>query len=177
MTEQDKKIMLDKHQHHWKVRLMVAILMLGFSFVGLIVSDFRQNGAWNYWRVMVPVFAFLCLFLSYYLRRKQKIITPITIWHELLQWLGLALAVYLVSIFVNIGLLGRFEAGLVVLTMLALNTFITGIYIEITFFVIGILLGLFSAGAALLAAYIYTVMLPLTIGVAILLIWLVRKRF
>lgn len=56
-----------------------------------------------------------------------------TIWHELVQWFGLALAVYLVSIFVNIGLIGRFEAGLVVLTMLALNTFITGIYVESTF--------------------------------------------
>ena len=125
---------------------------------------------------MVPIFAILCLFLSWYLRRKQKIITSTTIWHELVQWFGLALAVYLVSIFVNIGLIGRFEAGLVVLTMLALNTFITGIYVESTFFVIGILLGLFAAGAALLAAYIYTIMLPLAIGVAVLLVWLARKR-
>lgn len=102
--------------------------------------------------------------------------TASTIWHELVQWLGLALAVYLVNVFVNVGLIGRFEAGLIVLTMLALNTFITGIYVESTFFVIGILLGLFAASAALLAAYIYTIMLPLTIGVAVLLIWLARKR-
>ena len=159
------------------MRLMVAVIMLGLSFIGLVVSDIRQNGAWNYWRVMVPIFAVLCLFLSWYLRHKQKIISPTTIWHELLQWFGLALAVYLVSIFVNIGLIGRFEAGLIVLTMLGLNTFITGIYIESTFFVIGILLGLFAAGAALLAAYIYTIMLPITIGVAVLLVWLARKRF
>ncbi|QVL57314.1 MAG: hypothetical protein KFB93_08015 [Simkaniaceae bacterium] len=176
MSRQEE-IVIEKHHHHWKMRLMIAIIMLGLSFIGLVVSDIRQNGAWNYWRVMVPIFAILCLFLSWYLRKKQKIMSATTIWHELVQWFGLALAVYLVSIFVNIGLIGRFEAGLVVLTMLALNTFITGIYVESTFFVIGILLGLFAAAAALLAAYIYSIMLPLTIGVAVLLIWLTRKRF
>lgn len=158
------------------MRLFIAIIMLGLSFIGLVVSDIRANGAWDYWRVMVPVFAILCLFLSWYLRHKQKIMTATTIWHELVQWFGLALGVYLINVFVNVGLIGRFEAGLIVLTMLALNTFITGIYVESTFFVIGILLGLFAAAAALLAAYIYTIMLPLTIGVAVLLIWLARKR-
>lgn len=176
MSPQDEEIVIRKHHHHWKMRLFIAIMMLGLSFIGLIVSDLRANGAWNYWRIMVPIFAILSLFLSWYLRWKQKIITPTTIWHELVQWVGLALGVYLVNAFVNVGLLGRFEAGLVVLTMLALNTFIAGIYIERTFFVIGLLLGLFAAAAALLAAYIYTIMLPVTIGVAIFLIWLARKR-
>ncbi len=177
MVRQDEEVAVQKHHHHWKMRLIVAIIMLGLSFIGLVVSDIRQNGAWDYWRVMVPIFAILCLSLSWYLRYKQKIISATTIWHEIVQWLGLGLAVYLISVFVKIGLIGRFEAGLVVLTMLALSIFITGIYIEPTFFVIGILLGLFAAGAALLAAYIYTIMLPLTIGVAALLVWLVRKRF
>lgn len=177
MARQDEEIVIQKHHHHWKMRFLVAIIMLGLSFIGLVVSDFRQNGAWNYWRFMVPVFAVLCLFLSWYLRHKQKIMTSTTVWHELVQWFGLALTVYLISIFVNIGLMGRFEAGLVVLTLLALNIFITGIYVETTFFVIGILLGLFAAAAAVLAAYIYTIMLPLTIGVAVLVIWLARKRF
>jgi len=92
------------------------------------------------------------------------------------QWFGLFLAVFLISMFVNIGLIGRFEAGLIVLVFLALNTFITGIYVESTFFIIGILLGLFAAAAAVMAEYLYTVMLPITIGVAILLIWVSRKR-
>lgn len=177
MAQRDEEIVIQKHHHHWKMRWMIAIIMLGLSFIGLIVSDFRQDGAWDYWRLMVPVFAILCLFLSWYLRRKQKIITPTTIWHELVQWFGLALTVYLISVFVDSGLMGRFQAGLVVLTLLALNTFITGIYVEATFFVIGILLGLFAAAAALFVAYIYTIMLPITVGVAVLLIWQVRKRF
>lgn len=174
--QRDDEIVIKKHHHHWKMRLVVGLIMLILSFIGLIVSDIRQNGAWTFWRVMVPVFAVLCLFLSWYLRRKQHVVSPTTIWHELVQWLGLALAVYLTSVYVNIGLMGRFEAGLVVLTLLSLNIFITGIYVEATFFVIGILLGIFALGAALLAEYIYTIMLPITIGVAVLLVWIARKR-
>lgn len=158
------------------MRFMVAILMLGLSFIGLIVSDLWSNGAWDYWRWMVPVFACLCLFLSWYLRHKQRVMSATTIWHEVVQWFGLVLTVYLISVFVKIGLIGRFQAGLVVLVLLALNIFITGIYVESTFFVIGILLGLFAAAAALLVEYLYSVMLPITIGVAILLIWVARKR-
>ena len=172
----EQEIVIKKHHHHWKMRLMVGLIMLGLAFIGLIVSDIKQNGAWDYWRIMVPIYAVLCLFLSWYLRRRKKIMTPATIWHELVQWFGLVLAVYLISIYVNIRLIGRFEAGLVVLTLLALTIFIAGIYVEATFFLIGLLLGIFAAAAALLAAYIYTVMLPLTIGVAVLLVWVARKR-
>lgn len=172
----EQEIVIKKHHHHWKMRLLVALIMLGLSFIGLIVSDLKQNGAWNYWRVMVPVYALICLFLSWYLRRQKKILTASTIWHELVQWVGLALSVYLISIFVDIGLMGRFEAGLVVLTLLALTLFIAGIYVEPTFFLIGLLMGVFAAAAALMAAYVYTVMLPLTVVVAVVLVWIARKR-
>lgn len=176
MRKSGDEIVIEKHHHHWKMRLFIGLIMLGLSFIGLIISDVRANGSWDYWRWMVPVFAILCLFLSWYLRHKKRIMSVTTIWHELVQWFGLALAVYLVSVFVNIGLMGRFEAGLIVLTLLSLNIFITGIYVESTFFFIGILLGLFALAAAVLAAYIYTIMLPITVGVAILLIWVARKR-
>ena len=148
-----------------------------FSFIGLIFSDIQQDGAWDYWRFMIPVFAGLSIFLSWYLRKNKNALSKLTIWHELIHWVGLALAVYLISIFLHIGLMGRFEAGLVVLVMLALTTFLAGIYIEPTFCVIGILLGIFSVAAALLATYIYTIMLPVTIGVALFLVWVARKRF
>ncbi|MEM7175524.1 MAG: hypothetical protein AAF443_06340 [Chlamydiota bacterium] len=177
MSEQLSEQQVKPKRHHpWRVRALVALAMLVFSFVGLVISDLKREGAWNYWRVMVPVFAVFCLFLSWYLRHHKHVISATTIWHELAQWLGLILAVYLVSVFVGIGLIGRFQAGLIVLVLLALTTFITGIYIESTFLAIGIVLGLFAAGAALLAAYLYTVMLPITIVVAALLFWIAKRH-
>ena len=176
LAHQDE-IIIKKHHHHWKIRLFVALLILLLSFIGLIVSNISESSAWNYWRTMVPIFGALSICLSWYLRKKQRINAPNTAWREVVQWLGLGFAVYVVSIFVNIGLIGHFQAGLMTLTLLALNAFITGIYIEATFLAIGVSLGLFSVAAALFIKYIYTIMLPITIGVVLLLIWIARKRF
>ena len=101
---------------------------------------------------------------------------PSTIWREVVQWVGLGLAVYLISIFVNVGVIGQFQAGLMTLTLLALNTFTTGIYVEATFLAIGVALGLFALAAAIFIKYVYTIMLTITIGVVLLLIWISRKR-
>ncbi len=161
--------------HHWKMRFLVALTMLALSFIGLVVSDVWRHGAWVYWRIMIPVFAVLSLFLSWYLRKNHKNVTAVTLWHELLHWIGLGLAVYLVSIFTNSGLIGRFEAGLMTLMLLSLTTFLSGIYVEPTFFVIGLLLGVFAAGASIFAEYVYTVMLPLTVVAILLVIWISRR--
>ncbi len=173
MSEEEE--IVDNH-HPGRMRLIISLVMLILAFVGLVISDVHQDGAWDYWRIMVPVFAVLCLFLSWYLRRKKHVITATTIWHEVVHWLGLFLAVYLVSLFVDIGIIGSFQAGLVTLILLALTTFIGGVYVEITFLVIGVALGFFALGAAYLTEYLYSIMLPITVVVALILFLLARRR-
>ena len=51
----------------------------------------------------LAVYAVLSIFLSWYLRARQPVLA--TIWHEFAHWGGLVLAVYLISIFVDIGLI------------------------------------------------------------------------
>lgn len=165
--------------HPWKARFIVGLIMIILSFVGLVLSDIWQNGAWNYWRVVAPVFAIMCIWLSWYLRKKQHSFSFTKLWHEILHWVALAMAVFLFSLFVGTGLMGRFEAGLAVLTVLALTLFIGGIYIEPSFMLIGIVLGLFAAGAAYMAAYLYSVMLPVTlvaVGILFLFVYFKRKK-
>ncbi|MBI3211849.1 MAG: hypothetical protein HYZ47_04100 [Simkania negevensis] len=162
--------------HHWKARILVGFLILFLSFIGLVISNLAQEGAWTYWRIMVPFFALLCLGLSWFLRRDRKGLTSLTIWHEVIHWLGLMFAVYLISIFVDTGLMERFVGSLVILTMLGLTIFVLGVYVEAILFLIGLSLGLFALAAALLTTYIYTVILPITIGVLILLVWVARKQ-
>ena len=169
--------MEEKMPHHpWRARLFVGLLMLLFSFAGLIISDVVKDGAWVYWRSMVPVYALLSIGLSCYLRRHVDKKTAITIWHEILHWLGLVIAVYLVSMFVNMGLIGRFEAGLEVLVMLALTTFLAGIYNDMIFMIIGVLLGCFTSGAAFFTEYLYTIMLPLTLVAALVMFYMIYHR-
>ncbi len=169
-------LMVEHHKHPWKARFIIAMIMLILSFIGLIYSQVSKDGSWNYWRFMAPIFAILCLFLSWYLRRKKHSFTLVKAYHEILHWVGLLVAVYLVSYFVNIGILGRFEASLQVITLLALTTFLAGVYIEFTFIPLGLLLGAFAASAAFVSVYLYAIMVPLTIVVAGVLFFLSKRK-
>ena len=165
-----------KHAHPFKARLFCSLLMVLLAFIGLILTDILSDGAWNYWRVLVPIFACISIWLSWYLRKANVLLHTKTIWHEVLHWVALIGCVYLVSLFVNMGLIGRFEAALQVLTLLALSVFMLGIYIEATFLIIGVLLAVFVLGAAYLAQYLYTIMLPVTIIGAALIVYFWHKH-
>ena len=165
----------NKEAHPWRARLTVGLLMLILAFIGLIITDLVKDGAWIYWRAMVPVYAILSLALSLYLR-SQSHAHHSRIWQEVLHWIGLILAVYIVSTFVNIGLVGRYEAGLQVLAMLALTTFLAGIYHDIIFLILGVILGVFTLGAALFNQYLYTIMLPITILAGAVMIYVINKN-
>ncbi|MBY0530173.1 MAG: hypothetical protein K2P51_08335 [Rhabdochlamydiaceae bacterium] len=161
--------------HHWKLRLSIALLMLILAFVGVIVTDIYQDGAWRYWQIISIVYAVLSLTLSFYLKKMGWSKAIWTLWHELFHWIGLMLAIFIISYFVKTGIMGRFQSGLVVLTLLAFATYLAGIYIEATYIPIGVLLGFFAAGTALFQAYIYSVILPLTIVGALIVGWIVYR--
>lgn len=166
-------------KHPWWARLGVGIAMLIVAFIGVILTDLESSGAWDYWKWTVPVYALLALWLSWYIRRTKSTVSPITLWHELLHWVGLFAAVFLVSLFVEMGLLSRALAGLFVLTLLSLNVFTIGIYTESTFLLIGVVLGVFAALVAIAVKFLYAFTIPILligIGVLIYMIWHSNKK-
>ncbi len=167
--------MSDVVNHSWKLRLCIGLLMLILGFIGMIVTDISRDGAWLYWRNISAVFAILSLSLSIYLQKMRWKTTVFTIWHELFHWVGLLLTIVTIDYFVTTGIMGRFQAGLVALALLAFATYLIGVYIETTFIPVGIILGVFAAGTALFAAYIYSIILPLTIIAALVVVWMVHR--
>lgn len=166
----------DPVHHPWRVRSTVGLLMLILAFVGLIITDVVKDDAWNYWRAMVPVYAILSITLSMYLRSKTAV-KPITkVWQEIVHWLGLVFSIYLVSVFVSLKLIGQMEAGLIVLILLSLATFLAGIYHDVIFLIVGSILGFFALSTALLHQYLYTLMLPVTCVAAMIMILIIYKN-
>jgi len=164
----------EHHRHPFKIRLAVGLCMLAMGFFGVIITDIKQTGEWDYWLIVAPIYALFSLFLSYYLHKRGLRETFVTLWHELFHWIGLILSVSLISYLVKIGLIGRFEASLEVLTLLALATYLAGIYIELTFLPIGLALGLFTATIAFFDEYLYSIIVPL-LFLAIMGIYLLLK--
>ena len=147
--------------------------MILVALVGLVVTDIRETAGWTYWRVASVLYAALALWLSWYLRRKESSLSPVQLWHEVLHWAGLIGAVFLITFYVHLGIMGRFEAGLFVLTVLAFAVYLAGVYIEPTFLSIGLFLALSSAGVAFFEEYLYAFGFIGMIGLgAVLALWL-----
>jgi len=161
--------------HPWIARSIVGSTMILLSLIGLIASDISHDGAWTYWRIMAPVFALICISFSFYLRKKHQHVSLVKIWHEILHWLSLVGAIFLISSFVSMGIMGRFVASLTILVILGVTTFIAGIYIESSYLIVGIALGLCAAAAAFIQEYVYTIMLPCSL-VLIGVIWWLSHR-
>ncbi len=166
-------------KHPWEARSIVCLIMLLLAFFGIIFTDVRSTGGWTYWRVVVPIYALMALWLSWYLRRKQHSISAVTIWHELLHWLGLIASTFLVSEILQMGIVSRFSAGIIVLALVSQAVFLAGIYIETTFLFIGIVLGVFAWMVAFTVEYLFAfaiLTIVLAGAAAGLMIWLKHRK-
>ncbi len=165
--------------HPWRARLAVGLIMLILAFIGLVVTDVKSTGGWDYWLWVVPAYAVLALWLSWYLRRHSHSLSLVSIWHELLHWLVLGAFVILVSVFVQQGIVGRLIAALFVLTLLAQAVFLAGVYIDTTFLAIGAVLGLFALLVSTTAEYLYAFSIPLLFvggGILAWFVWRAHKK-
>lgn len=153
-----------------QLRIIAALAMIILGFIGVIITDIVKNGAWTYWQLLCIVYALISLLLSWHVKRKGWKTSVLTIWHELAHWTGLIGSVFIVSYFVEIGLVSRFIASLLSLLLLTLATYLAGVYIETTLIFVGVILGIFALGIAFTTQYIYSILLPLIIVAAIILV-------
>ncbi|MFJ1269707.1 hypothetical protein ACD661_14175 [Legionella lytica] len=161
--------------HPWTARFVVGIIILLLTFIGLILTNMKASGAWQFWQVATVIIALLALGLSFYLKRMNAISTPALLWHEILHWLGLIGSVYIMSIYVDIGIISPFLGTLGVMTLIAQAVFLAGIYIESTFLFIGIVLGLFAICIAWMETHIFLLIVPILI-IAIVALGLFMRR-
>ncbi len=66
--------------------------------------------------------------LSWHVKKKGWRTTLVTLWHEAAHWAGLIASIFIAAYFVRIGMIGRFEASLLTLLLLALATYLAGVY-------------------------------------------------
>lgn len=161
-------------------RMTVGAVMLIMAFIGMIITDVRSAGGWNYWKWTVGIYALLALWLSWYVKRQTQTVAPFTILHEVLHWAGVIGAVFTVSLYVKMGLMSRFAAALFDLNLMALGIFLAGVYIETSFLIIGLALFAMALSTGFLNMYLYALLIPITIVAALaiwLLVWRAHKKF
>ncbi len=147
----------------WKWRFAIGALMFVMAFIGVVLTIVKQRSSWGYWRFLSCFFAVLSLVLSAHLKHYSWKDSLVTVWHEIFHWLGLILAIGILSNMVHLGLLSPFAASLQAITLLALATFLAGVYIERSFLFIGGLMGCFALLLSYISIYSYLFAIPIAL--------------
>jgi MFS family permease len=158
-----------KESHPWKARFIVGLVIIVFSFLGLIISSLWESKAWDYWRICISILAITSLGLSLYLRKNHRSFSYLKIWQECLIWLPLFVSGAIFSLFVFTNLMTTYQASLSLLTTLSVVLFIAGITVEPSFIFTSVCVALFSAGSAYVQSYLYKVLLPIAIASILIL--------
>jgi len=160
----------------WKARLIVSLIMLALAFVSLIIIGLHK-AYWIFTCIMAGADAILSIWLVWYVRRNQTKGPPFPgkLWHMILHWIGLIAVMYLIAVFINYGVISHTEAGLFALLVLALTLYLAGVYTDTIFMLVGFVLALMAAGTILITTYLWLVMIPIIVIVALFIFVIVTR--
>jgi hypothetical protein len=128
----------------------IQLALMALAVIGVGITYFLPDKSYPYWLSMVPVFGIACTSIEWSRLRRQNLDTWKTVRNQLYHWFGVLVSVYLVHMLLNIQQLTKQNAGLVVLLVLALGTFLAGIQLGWRL----ILLGAFLWVILVMAAYL-----------------------
>lgn len=152
--------------------LQLALLVL--VVIGVGISYFLPDKSYRYWVAMVPIFGIACTSSEWSRLRRQNLGIWKTVRNQLIHWFGVLVSVYLVHMLLNIQLLTKQNAGLVVLLMLALGTFLAGLQLGWRLYVLGAFLWIILVMAAYLQGSLWVMIL---VGVVMISLFLyLRSR-
>ena len=161
---------------YWKVRVYVGCIMILSAFSGLIFSEIKKDASWNYWRILCVLFAVCSVGLNTFIRKMEKVSFLGNLWHEIFHWLGLIVCLGILSIMVNVGVLDKFQSSIAILMLLALTSYIAGIYTDITLAFVGGSIAVIALGLTVVSAYLYPVLVPLIFLLGFSLWLYLRKK-
>ena len=165
----------DQQPFRWRSRLFAGIIMLLLSFIGLVVTRVYPDKSWVYWVILSFVYAIICLWLSIFLSRyKTRLFRHLG--QEALHWIASLVAIYIIILQVNEGVVGNLEGGITIMIILALATFIAGIYIDGTFMLVGFVLGVFTLITTLVKSFFILIALIIVIIAIIFTAFIARYK-
>lgn len=163
---------------HWKIRLFLTVFMLILAFIGLIITysvSIESPISWYAWLIIGPIYAILAIVLAIYFR-KNKNDLAFGVWHEIIHWIAFIVALFVLHVYVHTGLVGKFEGGLFILDILAFSVLISGIYLDATFLVVGIVLTIFALLVSILTKYLAIILIVVVILIAATITFFMIRR-
>lgn len=161
---------------HLKLRFAVCAIMIALGFVGVMVTDITPLYSWRYWLFTSIIFSILSVALSFVVATSQKNIPFSFVIREALHWLMLILMVYLVSLFIKHGVISNLIAGLFILTLLTLTTFLAAIHFDTMYFFVGAVLAILAVASVAFVQYFMMIAIITLIVAALAILWQFKMR-
>jgi hypothetical protein len=138
---------------------VILLTLMALAVIGVGITYFIPDISYRYWVAMIPVFGIACTSIEWSRLRRQNLDTWKTVRNQLYHWLGVLVSVYLIHMLLNIQQLTKQNAGLIVLLVLALGTFLAGIQLGWRLFVLGAFLWVILVVAAYLQSSLWVMIL------------------
>lgn len=150
----------------------ILLTLIALSAVGIGITNFMPVRSFWFWVAMAPVFGIVSLYMGWSKARKRGEGASKIIWAQVLHWVGLFAAIVLIYLlFDPAGRINNNQLALISLLALALTTFLAGVHFDWRFMVVGIILGVSVAGAALVEQMIWMIAIPIIAAVILLIFW------
>jgi hypothetical protein len=157
------------------VEEIAFITLLALAIGGVAVADFSARSGLSYWLVVIPLFGAVSVYSGWRRARAGGENIAAVLFSQLLHWGALILAVYLIYLLERTGRLNREDAGLVALLSLSLTTVLAGIHFDWRLAVLGILLAIGTACAALVEEFFWILLIPAVVAGVVVVVWQRRK--
>jgi hypothetical protein len=153
----------------------ILLSLMALAVVGVGYTHFSPVNSLRYWLLMVPVYGTACLILEWSRLKGEGRNLWSVVGDQAVHWLGVLIAVCLIYLVLNAGKLDDINAGLMVVLVLALGTFLAGIHLGERLFLVGGFLGAVLLVAAYLAAYMWALILAGVLMIGGYVYWRARS--
>jgi hypothetical protein len=137
----------------WKIRLSVLCAMLALALAGMGFTQASESGSWEFWLVIVLVYAALGLWRSLRSAKQSGESVGKRIVRDLSHWGILLVFLFVLLMLERREIVNRNSASYFALMMLALTCCLAGVHVDSLLVVLGIVLMIMSVAMALLEQY------------------------
>ncbi|MFO1209204.1 MAG: hypothetical protein U1E40_08275 [Amaricoccus sp.] len=140
------------------VDAILAIAMLAFAFIGIVALDDTGTGSQAYWSALALGFGIASLAFEW-VHADERFEWGRGTLRIVLHWIGVLIAIQLVYLFIAEGRAAGANIALVNGAVLALGTYLCGVYADWRLIVIGAALALATAAVAIVSRYLWVLLL------------------
>ena len=150
------------------------VVLLVLALIGVAYTDIDAIHSLFYWQALVPVFGVICILARWRYAEPGPKGRAHLIWTQVLHWGVLLLVIRLLFMHGMQRMLDSDITGLVLLYLLALSTFLAGIYLDWRLCVVGAFLGI----GAIAIAFLDEAALPMAmLAIAIVIVAFLWNRY